>query len=172
MDLFIISLRMIHILAGIFWVGSALIFRPFFFPVLRRAGSAGDKIMHGFAQTRLSITIDTSAVVTTLTGLVLYWHVSGGLNTNWITSDAGLTLTAGSLAGLVALLLGAVIGGPMLRKRLRLATKVETSPGPATAEQRAEIDEIHDRLGAYQPYQIALMVMAIITMVATRYLGT
>ncbi len=172
MEFFVVAPRVLHVLAGLFWVGSAVIFRPFFLPVLRSAGPAGDKIMHGIAQTRLSIAIDISAVVTTASGLILYWQVSGGVNADWIASEAGITVTAGSLAGVVALFLGAVIGGPMLRKRLRLATEVESSTDPATAEQKAHIETVHNRLGRYQPYQIALMVFAIITMIAARYMAT
>jgi len=45
MDISMLILRVIHILLGIFWVGTALFFVLFFEPTIRAAGPAGGAVM-------------------------------------------------------------------------------------------------------------------------------
>lgn len=170
MDLYMISLRLIHIMAGVFWVGSTVLFVAFFLPVLRTAGPAGDKIMHGFGRVRLGPAIAIAAILTVVAGLLMYWRVSAGLNPAWITSRAGLALTVGGVAGILALLTGARITGPGLDRRIELAREIEAGGGSATREQQAEVDALHDRLGRVMLFDLGLMVLAVFGMAVHRYL--
>ena len=45
MNIYMIILRLIHILAGIFWVGTAFFFVLFFEPTLKTSGPAGGTVM-------------------------------------------------------------------------------------------------------------------------------
>ncbi len=48
----IILLRLIHILSGVFWVGSVLFVARFLLPTLRAVGPAGGPVMQQLTQVR------------------------------------------------------------------------------------------------------------------------
>ena len=45
MDFFLVALRLIHIVAGSFWVGAALMLAVFVEPTVRAVGPAGGQFM-------------------------------------------------------------------------------------------------------------------------------
>ncbi len=126
--------------------------------------------MQGFGRVRISPALGVAAVLTVIAGALMYWRVSAGLNTVWLTTRAGLALTGGSIAGILALLAGARITGPGLDRRIELAREIEAEGGEATAEQQAEIEALHERLGRFMRYDLVLMVLAVLGMAAHRYL--
>ena len=170
MDLYMISLRLIHILAGIFWVGITMLFVAFVLPVLRKTGRAGDKIILGLSEVRLAPAIGTAAILTVVAGLLMYWRVSAGLNPAWITSRAGLALTAGGVFGILALLTGARVTGPSLDRRIELAREIQAEGDTPTTEQQTELDALHDRMGRTMRFDLILMVLAVLGMAAHRQL--
>ncbi|MFQ5946814.1 MAG: hypothetical protein ACE5NC_11300 [Anaerolineae bacterium] len=170
MDLYMITLRLIHILAGIFWVGITILFVAFALPWLRKTGRAGDKFILGLSELRLAPAIGTAAVLTVVAGLLMYWRVSAGLNPDWITSRAGLALTAGGVFGILALLTGARVTGPGLDRRIELAREIEAGGGSATPEQQTEVDALHDRMRRTMLFDLGLMVLAVLGMAAHRHL--
>jgi len=44
-----------------------------------------------------------TSLATILSGALLFWQGSDGLDLNWITSDPGVILTIGSVQGIIAL---------------------------------------------------------------------
>ena len=100
MNILVIVLRLIHVLGGVFWVGSALVNAFFLAPAVAATGEAGQKMM-GFMITKahFSVRITVAAILTVLAGLALYWHDSGGLTSGWTTSAAGLGFGLGGLSG-------------------------------------------------------------------------
>lgn len=56
--LMLASLRLIHIVCGLFWVGAALVLAWFVLPVAQRLGSAGDRFVGALMVTsRFRITL-------------------------------------------------------------------------------------------------------------------
>jgi uncharacterized membrane protein len=101
MDIFLILLRIIHIFAGVFWVGAALIGTFFLVPAARSSGPEGLKFIQTLmVRMRFQTAIIVAAVLTILAGFFLYARDSGGFQQSWITSSVGLGFTIGALAAL------------------------------------------------------------------------
>ena len=67
MNVLILALRLIHIIGGVFWVGSSVIFGFFISPTVAATADSGQKFMaHLITKTRLTGAITASAILTVL----------------------------------------------------------------------------------------------------------
>lgn len=97
-----VLVRGLHVLAGSFWFGAAVVMAAFLSPAARRAGKPGAAFMRVLnSEARLPVFTNVAALITIITGLWLLWRVSGGLQGTWFATSYGLTLTIGLLAALV-----------------------------------------------------------------------
>ena len=98
--LLITILRLLHIVAGLVWVGAALLMSLYIEPTSETVGADGKKFLRSlYGNTSLPRLIPLSAIVTTLAGLLLY----GMLTYHEAMSTAmGIILTLGALFGLLA----------------------------------------------------------------------
>jgi uncharacterized membrane protein len=109
----IILLRIIHIFAGALWIGAAISYLFFFKPSVKAIGPAGPQFMQNLAGRRkYPLFMISTSLLTVLAGGILYWFSSGGFNPAWIASGPGIGFTIGSLAALVAFLVGNFGIGP------------------------------------------------------------
>ncbi|HWL91606.1 MAG TPA: isoprenylcysteine carboxylmethyltransferase family protein [Actinomycetota bacterium] len=110
MDTYMVVLRIVHILAGVFWVGAAFTTILFLQPTAREVGpAAGPFMAHLAGKKRLVDWVLLAAGLTVLAGLLMYWRVSGGLDPDWIGSAPGISLTVGALCAIAAFSLGLAI---------------------------------------------------------------
>ena len=88
-------LRLLHIVAGLVWVGSALMLSYYIEPTARASAANGDSFLRAlYSKTSLPRLIPLSASVTTVAGLLLYGLLSYH---EAMSSAMGLILTVGSL---------------------------------------------------------------------------
>jgi uncharacterized membrane protein len=72
-------LRLIHIIGGVFWVGSAMFGTFLLMPSLRAVGPAAGPVMNQLGQVRkMPIVMMTAAVVTVVAGIWLMMIDSAG----------------------------------------------------------------------------------------------
>ncbi len=87
MDAYLIVLRIVHILAGVFSVGSILLFFLFIQPTAKAVGPQGGPFMgHLNQQRKLGTFLGIAGLLNIAAGILLYWRDSGGFNLAWITS--------------------------------------------------------------------------------------
>ncbi len=78
MSYLMIALRIIHILSGVIWVGGGFFNMLFLQPAIRATGADGQKVMrHLMQKTRMRATTYTASTLTALSGLTIYWILSG-----------------------------------------------------------------------------------------------
>ena len=77
MNYYMLILRIIHIMGGVFWVGSAWMMAGFIQPAAKAAGPDAAKFMQRLMQSRHSILISVAAVLTVLSGALLYDRMFG-----------------------------------------------------------------------------------------------
>jgi hypothetical protein len=159
-------LRIVHIVAGAFWVGSALMIALVILPGLRKAGPGSERAL---PMAQISQAMGLSSLLTTLAGLLLYVLVSR-LVMGWITSSFGLILTLGSLAGLAAWLMGLLSTGPTAKKLAMLGGQVQAAGGPPSPEQAAELGRLQAKLATSSTWSTILAAAALVLMAAARYL--
>ncbi len=101
-------LRLVHIVAGVFWVGSAVFMAAVLLPAARAAGAEGGHFMERLMQQpRTRAALGAAMLLTVLSGLAMYGRLSGGFERAWVTSPQGLALGLGAIATILA----AAIGG-------------------------------------------------------------
>ena len=83
----IIVLRLIHIIVGVFWVGSLIFVAAFLLPAVRASGPAGGAVMGQLMQNlKLHRYMVASTWLTILSGVGLAWLVAGELGFRWLNS--------------------------------------------------------------------------------------
>jgi uncharacterized membrane protein len=159
----LLFLRLVHIVSGVFWVGSIMMAVFFVEPTAKAFGHAGDRFLaHALFRQRLMPVLVTAALLTVLAGGTMYWIDSAGLRLDWITTHTGLGFTAGAVAALAALVIALVVLKPQFD---RLSSLVD-----ATNEQQAEVDLDEGRLRRWSLIQVSLLIFAAAAMATARYL--
>lgn len=166
MQVVFIILRLIHIVAGAFWVGSALMLALVILPGARKSGPGGERAL---PMAQISQAMGIASLLTTVAGLLLYWMVSR-FSLAWIGSPVGIGLTLGSLAGIVAFLLGTFSTGPTAGRIAALGAQMQAAGGPPQPEQLAEMGRLQAKLASSSTWGTILATAALALMAVARYL--
>ncbi|HET6846549.1 MAG TPA: hypothetical protein VFH29_06920 [Anaerolineales bacterium] len=166
MNFLIITLRLLHILAGVFWVGAALINAFFLAPTIAATGEAGTKFMaHLIGQARLSVRVTVASYVTVLAGAALYWIDSQGLTSPWQSSGPGIGFGLGALAALVGFGTGQMVGKSLTTIN-QIVSKVQGAPTP---DQVAALTRARKRLATSSAISTGSLIVALAFMATARY---
>jgi hypothetical protein len=169
-DVYMVVLRIVHILAGTFWVGAALTTFFFLAPTAREIGPAAGQFMTHLAQNKRlpDITLGAGGL-TVLAGLLMYWRVTNGLDTEVLSSAYGVSLTVGALCAIAALALGGSIVRPSMVRAISIGREAAAAGGP-TPEQQAQMQALQGRVRATGAVIVPLLIVAVAGMAAARYL--
>jgi hypothetical protein len=113
----------------------------------------------------------SSSVLTVATGFLLYLVDSGGFQINWISTPSGITMTIGSVAGILAFLLGLTVQMPASARMAALQKEIQAAGGPPTPSQMEEMHVLLDRISNASHWGAILMVIAVLGMAIARELG-
>jgi uncharacterized membrane protein len=97
MTLYVI-VRALHILGGVFWVGTVFFLVRFLGPTAGRVPGGGAFMEAIATQSRFPAAIGAAAGTTMISGLILYGVDSRGFQGGWILSPTGIMFTIGALA--------------------------------------------------------------------------
>ncbi len=166
MNYLVLVLRLVHIVGGVFWVGSSILFGFFISPAIAVTGEAGQKFMaHLVTKAGISTRITVAAILTVLAGGWLYWIDSAGLTSAWQNSGPGIGFGIGGLFALVGLGFGLVVGANNA-KMGRLASQIQGQP---SAEQMTQIQGAQRQLAVAGPVSTIALILALICMATARY---
>jgi uncharacterized membrane protein len=164
-----IILRLIHILAGIFWVGTAFLLAGFLAPTLRATGSEGGRFMrHLMQQRRLQLFIGLAMGLTILSGLILYARISASTHGVWAGTAPGIAYGVGAVAAILGALTGLLISGAAGRRIAALGGSI--GPGSPSADQQAELGRLQARIGLGTRLSAGFLAIAAGAMAVARYL--
>jgi uncharacterized membrane protein len=167
----VVALRILHIVAGVFWIGSLFTIAAFVMPAAVAFGPEGQRFLRRLAvQHRLSRAMAGSGVVTVLAGLWLVWIDSGGFQSAWFRTGMGTVLSLGGLAAIGTLAVG-IRTGILVHRLDRFARGIEAAGGPPGAEQLAEMQAMGARLKATSRAAMIQGVIAVLCMAAARYVS-
>ena len=165
----VVVLRLFHIGAGVFWVGGVLMFARFIFPAVQAVGPAAGPFMDQLTRVRqLPRALLGAGFVTSLSGLLLYWHDSAGFQGAFMSSVPGMTFGTGGLLAIVALVIGLTVNAPTAKRLGALAAAAQGAP--PSPEQSAQMQQLQARLGAAARIVMVLLVLATAAMATARYL--
>ncbi|HET7599530.1 MAG TPA: hypothetical protein VFK09_04525 [Gemmatimonadales bacterium] len=165
-------LRVLHIVAGAFWVGAVLLLTIFLLPSISAVGPAGGPVMHQLGQVRrLPIWLMVASVVTLLAGFALYWAAMQSGGPAWAGSGPGRVLGLGGALALAAGILGMVVNAPAGKRLGALGATLAAERRPPTPEEAALMQRLQDRLTRASWVAVALLLLATVAMAVGRYVG-
>ena len=166
MNVFMIVLRLIHILSGVFWVGGAMISYFFLSPAVAATGAAGQQMMGYIVNKgRMTMRLTIAATLTVLAGAVLFWIDSHGLSSAWTVSAPGLGFALGAIFALVGLGFGGVVGASF-QALGRIAASSQGKPSP---DQMTQMQAIQKRLAMASRINTFALILALVCMATARY---
>lgn len=167
----LIVLRLLHIVLGAFWVGAVLFVSLWLQPAIRDAGPDGMKVMAGIGKRHYMAVAPLAAILTLLSGLALYWRVSGGMQAVWIGSRMGLAFTAGGAAAILAFAFGMLVLRPSMMRIMALGPATQQLPeGAERTAALAELQRLRQRAGLGGNLVTGLLLFALCAMAVARYL--
>jgi uncharacterized membrane protein len=169
MDVYMLVLRLIHVLSGVFWAGSAIFFAILLIPAVGDAGEAGGRVMGALAERKLPRVLGAASGLTVLSGLLMYWRDSNGFSNGFMSSGPGIMFTTGALAALATLVTGGAIVGRATTRLAELGKAVAASGGKPTPEQGAEMGALSARVAKFGKINAVLLVIAVICMGTAQY---
>jgi uncharacterized membrane protein len=165
--------RIVHITAGVLWVGSVFLLTTSLAPAAEAIAPAGAPLMGELlGKRRLVDRIIGLGVITVAAGLFLYWrdwHLFQSFG-DWLGSRFGGSLTIGMVSALIALGIGGSITRPNVRRLLALGAQVAASGAPPTPDVAAQLATIQRRLKIFSRVALGLLLFAVVAMSVARYL--
>ncbi len=160
-------LRIIHIGAGIFWVGGSLIMTFFVAPSLGAIGESGQKFMgHLMNNLKFSSRMAAASGSSILAGFILYWIDSQGFTSAWMESGAGRGFGIGAGFALIGFVAG-MLFGRTTRTMAQLGAQMQGKP---TSEQLAQMQKIQKQQTTYSMLSTVMLILATIFMAIARYM--
>ena len=141
MDAEIAILRLLHILPGAIWVGSAVFLAFVVQPALAKTGPPHSPALMVHMLKPLMITLHGSAIMTIVFGIVMAFRVRDPLFDFLWSTDWGTMIWLGSLFSIVAY----GIGNVAVLSNKKMADIDKSLTGPPTPLQAAEITKLRDR---------------------------
>jgi uncharacterized membrane protein len=167
----ILALRLIHIVSGVFWVGTIIFLTWFLTPASRATGQSGAAMMQQIlAVQRLPVYLVIAMLLTVLSGLTLYRHDSVSFGSGWMHTGSGMTFSIGALLAIVGAAIGVFVNMPIGNRIAKLGASIQAGGRPPTAEQSASMSALQARLGTFSYINAVLLVLATAAMAVARYI--
>lgn len=100
-------LRLIHIFAGTFWVGSNIFMALFVYPTAKISGESGKTFIGNLSnKNKLPVWMSLSSLITIISGLFMLYFYSSGFSLSFFTTGYGIGLLLGALMAILAFLHG------------------------------------------------------------------
>lgn len=169
MNFLMISMRIIHIFAGVFWAGATFFMISFVTPSVIATGAEGQKFMQQLAfRTRFSTAMMGVAVLTVLSGLVMYWEIFE-FRLSALSTGYGLMLTLGAIAGFFGFLTGYFMQNRTTGKMKALSNSIGASGGPPSPEQQAEMKSLSETVSRGSQITSVFLALALLGMSIAQY---
>ncbi|HET9915383.1 MAG TPA: hypothetical protein VFQ13_26060 [Anaerolineales bacterium] len=159
-------LRIIHIGAGVFWVGGSLVMTFFVGPSIAAMGESGQKFIgHLMNNLKFSNRMSAASGSSILAGLILFW-LDGRAGSAWFRSDFATGLSIGAGFALIGFVAG-MLFGRATKAMAQLGAQIQGKP---TSDQLTRMQTIQKQQGTYSTVTTATLILAVIFMAIARYM--
>src|SRR3981081_3466794 len=129
----LLILRLVHLLGGIFWVGSTLLTTFFLLPAMATIGPSAGEVFAAIQRRKLSAFLFAASLLTVASGLRLLWITSGGMSSAYFATAPGVGFATAGTSAILALILGMAVSRPAAMR----AAKLGGTMASAAPERRA-----------------------------------
>ena len=169
MNFLMISMRIIHIFAGVFWVGTSFFMISFVTPSVIATGAEGQKFMQQLAfRTRFTTAMMGVGILTILSGLVMYWKIFD-FRLSVLSNGYGLMLTLGAIAAFIGFLTGYFMQNRSTKKMKALSDSLGASGKPPTPEQQTEMKSLSETVSRGGQITSVFLALALLGMSVAQY---
>jgi len=171
MEFELVTLRLIHIIAGAYWFGVGLFSIFFFTPAIQATGLEGQAVMRYLVgKTYFPRSMTLAGMLVILSGFYLFRRISGGFDVAWISTPSGISMTYGAVAGMAALLVSVLVQSRSAAQLSRIGRAIEAGGNPPMPEQLTAIQQLQQRLILGARATAFLMAVAMVMMAIWRYI--
>lgn len=165
----LLVVRALHILLAALWVGAIFLMTMFVIPAVRDAGTAGGSFMVALHRRGLHVFMATSAGLTVLSGLWLYWIFTAGFNHDAMLTHGGLAFGIGGLCGLLAAIVGGSVVGRGFKRIVAMSERTAALPEGERAAHVQQITALRQRTGNAAKIVLVLVIAALLLMAVGHY---
>src|SRR5262245_48443250 len=164
-----LGLRVLHVLAAAIWIGSAAFLALVVVPSIEASGPAGGQVMT-LVTSRNGRHFGVFSGLTLLSGIYLLWRFTGGFDGAVLSTHAGRAFSIGGAAGILAFIVGIIIG--RTAERL-VATGASLGAAGDDAARRTLVQQVgalRARLKTLTTTVILLQAVALVLMAVGHYI--
>jgi uncharacterized membrane protein len=166
----LLILRLIHVLGGIFWVGSVLFTTLFLMPALALAGANPGQIMGALQRRGFMTVMPIVGLLTVGSGLRLLYITSGGFTPAFFGTPMGRALSLGGNSAILAFLISIFVMRRGNIRSARLGTELATVDDTRRTSITRELATLRRRGTVASTIVVVLLVLASCAMASARYL--
>jgi uncharacterized membrane protein len=168
MNMELIVLRALHVVGGIWWVGSMAFVAFFLFPSIREAGPAGGQVMQQLAKRNMMTWTPVIAVITMLAGLRLMMIV-GAASPGYFASTQGMTYSMGGALAILTFFHGLFASRPVALKMADISKQM-AAPDANKEALGAELKKLQAKGGLNLRITATMLLVSSLSMAIARYL--
>ena len=167
MNYYLLVLRILHIGAGVVWVGNTLLLVMTIIPALKETGGSGQKFIdYLITKKRFGTESAGAGGMAGIAGLLLYWHDSQGFTSGWMQGNAGIGFAVGGVFGLIAFIFG-VLTDRRLKAMAELREQFGDTP---SEEQTSQLEALQKQQTTYLFICAGTLTLSLWIMAVARYL--
>ena len=159
-------LRIIPIVARVFWVGGTRIMTVCVVPTDGAIGEPGQKFVgHLMNNLKFSNRMATASGLTILAGFILY-GLDARAGSAWLRSSFAIGLGIGAVFALIGFVYGMMIGRTT-KAMAQLGAQMQGQPSP---QQLTGMQSMQKRLATYSMISTVTLILSVVFMAIARYL--
>ena len=168
MNVEFVVLRLLHIVFGAFWVGSAVFLAAVLEPRLRALGPAIQRPVMRELGRVMGPVIGISGLITISAGITLALRLRWDTLDKWFSTGWGWAILIGFIASMLAMAAG---GATDATGRRMGQISSDPEQGPPSPEQIAEMQRLGARLTTLVRAAAVLVLIAVGSMASARFVG-
>lgn len=170
LTLYLIVLRLVHVVASMCWAGGGFIFFLFIEPTAKTLAPMGMQfVQHMVNKRRFSIFMVISSTLTVLSGALLVWQAASGHWLAWLQTGPGLGFALGSLVGIVVYFIGMFGVNPRAKRLAQIGAQIQAAGGAPTPAQGAELQKLDKEMSSFSLADFLLVALSLVLMATARY---
>ncbi|MDA1278965.1 MAG: hypothetical protein O3B95_02850 [Chloroflexi bacterium] len=166
MDAEIVTLRLLHIVPGVAWVGSAIFLAFVLQPALAKTGPPHSRAVMRNAVKRLLILLHSSAWLTMIVGVIMAFRVRDPLFDFLWSTPWGTMIWLGFVFAVIGYAIG-TIGGLTSKKMMDLGASLAGQP--PTPQQAGQIANLQKRGMLLSKIAAVLVTAAVVVMALAQH---
>jgi hypothetical protein len=166
----LLVLRIVHVLAGVFWAGTMFFVVLLLEPSVRSVGPDGAKVMGALQARGFMNIMPAAAALTIVSGLLLYWKILGAPGPAWVASPYGTVLALGGVAAVVAFGIGVGVMRPAtFAAGIAMKRAAGMSDGEAKTAVLQTVQALRQRGRTAARAVFVLLLVAVVAMAVAKY---